>query len=56
MYQFDYYDISFFINSIKNPNLGFNILAMTTYRSVPGRLDLLHIISYNPSIHLKITS
>ena len=33
MYQFDYYDISFFINSIKNPNPGFNILDYVSFCS-----------------------
>ena len=33
MYQFDYYDISFFINSIKNPNPGFNILDYISFCS-----------------------
>ena len=31
--QFDYYDISFFINSIKNPNPGFNTLDYISFCS-----------------------
>ena len=33
MYQFDYYDVSFFINSIENPNPGFSILDYASFCS-----------------------
>jgi len=55
--QFDYYDISFFINSNKNPNLGFNILDYVSFCSGCTRSSSHNKLqtSYSPRNYIMLT-